>query len=153
LRFRASIQVTTSWSRVASMQHLTKTDHMHVLRKRLCHRIVARVLRNEERGETLFQRAHDALEGMEARFGSTPFVVDWRGIMAQDRDFVAKRIVQMDEKMDSLRDSSPFLKIWGYDFGFRMPLRTRQCAHDFGTVAKGWWQRQAGSRLWSVTVR
>ena len=107
------------------MLHLTDTDRMHVLRKRAIHRLVSRVL-NGDRGDIFFALAKDELSEMEERFGETKFVTDWKEIMALDKDEVSRLVIARNDRMDGLRDSSPFMRVYGFDLGVKSHIDLSQ---------------------------
>ena len=96
--------------------HLTQTDRMHVLRKLAIHRLVSRTLRSPA-GDTVFALAEDALDELEKHHGRTAFVGGWRDLMRLGRAVVAERIIARDDHMTALRDTSPFMRLWGVGLG------------------------------------
>jgi hypothetical protein len=110
---------------------------MHVLRKRAIHRLASRVLRGP-RGDMFFALAREALAKMEERDGQTRYVLDWREIMERGKDEVARTLIARNDVMDGLRDSSPFMRVWGFDLGknMRIDLRDDETRHRLWNLSK-----------------
>ncbi|WP_234841493.1 hypothetical protein [Sinorhizobium meliloti] len=114
------------------MYYASPLDRQHLLRKRAAHRIIARCLRGD-RGEFLMEKARIALSEMERSDGPTPYVRGWQDLFSGDRFDVARRIVMRDEAAEDLRETSPFMKLHGFDYGRRMSI----VFMDEGSEAKG----------------
>lgn len=107
------------------MMHATPLDRMHVLRKLAIHRLVSRSLRGPD-GDAVFARAEAALEELAHDFGQTKFVLDWQELMSLGREEVARRIVTREGRITGLRDSSPFMRLWGVGLGYQAEIDLRE---------------------------
>ena len=107
------------------MMHATPLDRMHVLRKLAIHRLVSRSLRGPD-GDAVFARAEAALDELAANFGQAKFVRDWYEVMSLGREEVARRIITRELKIMGLRDSSPFMRMWGVGLGYRAEIDLRE---------------------------
>ena len=109
------------------MYYASQTDRQHALRKLAHHRLVARCLRGEK-GDDLLDRALGVFRSMETAYGETPFVSGWREVLRHDRHEIARRILARDDVMETLRESSPFMQVHGFDIGRDMPIDFRDPA-------------------------
>jgi hypothetical protein len=103
------------------MDYLTEQDREHALRKLAYHRVVARCLRGHK-GHILHALAHEALDELEAGYGRVPFVTTWRSLLEEDRLEIARKIVQREDGLETMRETSPFMRIFGFDMGHSMPI-------------------------------
>jgi hypothetical protein len=94
---------------------MTQIDHAHVLRKRALHRLLARALRRDT--EVVVRLARQALEDQIAHMGEEIFHTAWRKILSMPVDEIARLLIERSYRMDNLRDSSPFMRLFGYDLG------------------------------------
>ena len=96
--------------------HMTPIDHAHVLRKRAVHRLLSRALRRD--GEVVMRMARQALADQIARKGTEEiFDTAWREILRMPTNEVGELLIERSYRMDNLRDSSPFMRLFGYDLG------------------------------------
>ena len=105
----------------ADMYYASQTDRQHALRKLAHHRIVARCLRGD-RGDLLLERAQEALDELEDGYGRTPFVLSWREMLSRDRLEIADEIVRRGDEIETMRESSPFMRVFHFDLGQKMRI-------------------------------
>ena len=103
------------------MKYATTLDRQHALRKLAAHRIIARCLRGDK-GQVLINRTRRAFNDMQREHGATPYVLGWSEILTDDRWKIAQRIILRDDHMETLRETSPFMKVFGFDLGQKMHI-------------------------------
>lgn len=120
------------------MHYATQLDRQHAIRKRAAHRIVARCLRGP-RGDELLRLAREALAETEARVGDPPYVRSWRTLLELSKEEIAREIVRRDDNVETMRESSPFFRVFGFDLGHRTRIVLKEDA--------------TRSRLWNIAKR
>lgn len=97
------------------MMYLNETDKVNNLTKLARHRIVARaIVSNPE----LIDRAYEALDVIEDKWGYVPAHDEWRELLRRDPADIRRTLTARTEEMDRLRIDSPFylLAQHGLDF-------------------------------------
>ncbi len=95
--------------------YLNETDKVNNLTKLARHRIVARAITlNPE----LIDRAYEALDMIEEKWGYVPAHDEWRALLRKDPAEIRRALTARTEEMDRLRIDSPFyvLSQHGLDF-------------------------------------
>lgn len=103
------------------MYYATEQDRQHAIRKLAYHRLVARCLRGPK-GRVLHGLAIDALDRMARDYPNAPYVAAWKDMLSHNRHEIARRLVERDEHVELLRETSPFMNVFGFDMGARMPI-------------------------------
>ena len=126
------------------MRYISELDREHAIRKLAYHRLVARYLRRSN-GDELHKLALDALVKMEASHNGT-YILPWKKLMARDRMHIANEIIKRNSKMETMRESSPFMSVFGFNMGKNMEIvfrdeKTRsrmwKLARKVGKINKG----------------
>jgi hypothetical protein len=120
------------------MYYASNTDRQHALRKAAQHRIIARCLRGHK-GELLLALAHEALDALKDTYHGARFIRDWETVLEKDRMEIAELIVRRDDETETLRESSPFMRVFDFDFGDTMVI-------DFKNP-------EIRSRMWNLAKR
>ncbi len=120
------------------MYYATHTDRQHAIRKAAQHRIIARCLRGHK-GELLLALAHEAFEELKTAYSGARFVREWTRVMEMDRREIAELIVRRDDEAETLRESSPFMRVFDFDFGDRMEINFKN--------------PEIRSRMWNLAKR
>jgi ParB-like chromosome segregation protein Spo0J len=97
------------------MMYLNETDKVNNLTKLARHRIVARAIAlNPE----LVDRAYEALDVIEEKWGYVPAHDEWRALLRREPADIRRALTARTEEMDRLRIDSPFylLSQHGLDF-------------------------------------
>jgi ParB-like chromosome segregation protein Spo0J len=97
------------------MMYLNETDKVNNLTKLARHRIVARAIAlNPE----LVDRAYEALDVIEEKWGYVPAHDEWRALLRREPAEIRRALTARTEEMDRLRIDSPFylLSQHGLDF-------------------------------------
>ena len=97
------------------MMYLNETDKVNNLTKLARHRIVARAI---ALNPDLIDRAFEAIDVIEKKWGWVSSHDEWRRILQGDVTDIRRRLTARNEEMDRLRIDSPFymLSQHGLDF-------------------------------------
>lgn len=115
--------------------YASQTDKMHAIRKRAMHRVVSRCLRGPK-GTDLLIRAVMALTEMAQDNGHSPFIEDWARLLSMGKRHVAETIIKRDDEIETLRETSPFFRVFDFDMGRSMKIV--------------WTDEKIRSRLWKL---
>lgn len=84
------------------------------------------------------EQAMEAMADMEELYGPVPFVKRWHEVMKMGRQEIAKLIVRRNDGIETLRETSPFMRVFDFDYGINMRIDFKDPAirHRMWNLAK-----------------